>query len=51
MFWKIDYEFNGQKDVLFFGRATSKEEKNRRISKMKRLGFKVLSCNQVKTLT
>jgi len=50
VFWKVNYEKDGKQDNMYFGGATTKEEKNRRIRQLKDNGFNILSCYQVKNM-
>ncbi len=50
MFWKVNYEKDSQKDCLYYGGATTNEQKNMRNKKLKENGFKILNCYKVKTM-
>lgn len=50
MFWKVNYEYKGKKDAMWYGGAVTKEEKNNRLKKLKELGFNILSCYKVKKM-
>lgn len=42
MFYKVEYEYNGNKDCLYFRGATTKEQREERITKMKKSGFTII---------
>lgn len=51
MFWKVKYiDKNGKEDVLYFGGVITEDEKRRRIQGLKDLGFRIVSCYQVKNI-
>jgi len=47
MITRVEYKFNGKKDVLYYGGLTTKEDQIRRTEKMGRLGFEILNISEI----
>lgn len=47
MMTKVEYEFNGKKDVLYYGSATIESDKILRLNNMKQQGYKILNISEV----
>lgn len=50
MFWKVNYEKDGKKDSLYYGGLVTNNEKKRRNEKLKKYGYKIISCYPVKKI-